>query len=90
MTKAFDIHLARTGKRLQVPAHRSIVDVLVEAGVRVPHVCCRGICGSCETRVLAGTPDHRDMVLLGREAGATDRMMVCVSRSLSPTLILDL
>ena len=29
----------------------------------VPYDCEEGFCGSCETRVLAGIPDHRDLVL---------------------------
>ena len=86
----FEILLARSGRRLPVPSDRSILDVLLEAGLRVPCLCCRGVCGTCETRVLAGLPEHLDMVLLGKDADSVDRMMLCVSRSFTPTLTLDL
>jgi ferredoxin-NADP reductase len=51
--------------------------------------CRRGVCGTCETTVLDGRPDHRD-TLLGEEAETADFMYVCVSRSLDKRLVLDL
>jgi ferredoxin-NADP reductase len=86
----FDITLARGGITLHVPAGKSILDVLIEAGVPVQHSCCDGVCGTCETRVIDGVPEHRDAVLLGEAANSSDRMMVCVSRSAGPHLTLDL
>ncbi len=88
--RSFEVRLARSDRRLAVPADRTLLDVLLEAGLRVPHLCCRGTCGTCQTRVLEGIPDHRDMVLRGTESGCVDRMMPCVSRSLTPVLSLDL
>jgi len=49
-----------------------------------------GVCSSCETRVLSGIPDHRDLILTSEEHAANDRMMICCSRSKSPTLVLEL
>jgi ferredoxin len=49
-----------------------------------------GICGTCETAVLEGSPDHRDSVLDDDEKAENDCMMICVSRSLSEKLVLDL
>jgi ferredoxin len=49
-----------------------------------------GICGTCEADVLSGTPDHRDSVLSRRERERGDTVMMCVSRSLSSKLVLDL
>jgi len=87
---SFEVKLAHSGLTLKVPADKSILDVLVDAGVAVQYSCCDGVCGTCETRVLDGVPDHRDSVLLGEDAGAVDRIMLCVSRSASPCLTLDL
>jgi vanillate O-demethylase ferredoxin subunit len=86
----FEIKLAKTGISLKIPTDKSVLDVLIEAGVSVQHSCCDGVCGTCETRVLEGVPDHRDSVLFGEETKCTDRMMVCVSRSSSPSMTLDL
>ena len=88
--RAFDVQLARSGRRVPVQAGLSILDALLAAGVEVPHSCCDGVCGTCETRVLAGRPDHRDAVLLGADAQAQDRIMVCVSRCHDELLTLDL
>jgi ferredoxin-NADP reductase len=86
----FELRLARSAMALQVPPDKSILDVLIEAGIPVQHSCCDGVCGTCETRVLDGVPDHRDSVLFGDDALSTDRIMVCVSRACGPSLTLDL
>lgn len=52
--------------------------------------CREGVCGTCLTGVIAGTPDHRDAFLSDRERRAGDRMMICVSRARSGPLVLDL
>lgn len=86
----FDVHLARTRRTLRVPADKSILDVLLDVGLDLPHSCRDGVCASCETTVLAGECDHRDLVLMGAEAAANDRMMICVSRCKGESLTLDL
>ena len=88
--RAFAVQLARSGRQIDVPVGVSILDALLGAGIEVAHSCCDGVCGSCETRVLAGRPDHRDAVLLGADAQAQDRIMVCVSRCHDELLTLDL
>ncbi|MEV0907995.1 PDR/VanB family oxidoreductase [Streptomyces hokutonensis] len=87
---AFDVELARSGRILTVPADRRLIDVVREVVPDVSYACEEGYCGSCETRVLAGVPDHRDQVLTADEREGNTRMMICVGRCLSPTLTLDL
>ena len=82
------VRLARSGAVLDVPAGRTILEVLREAGHRVPSSCESGTCGTCRTRYLEGEPEHRDLVLSDRER--TREVMVCVSRAKSPELVLDL
>ncbi|MDX8031349.1 PDR/VanB family oxidoreductase [Lentzea sp. BCCO 10_0856] len=86
----FEIELAQTGAVLRVPAGQSVLEVVERAGVAVLSSCQEGTCGTCETTVLAGTPDHRDSVLTDQERAVGDAMMICVSRSRSPRLVLDL
>ena len=88
--KAFSIILARSGRTIEVGPDDSILDVLLLDGVDVPSSCQQGICGTCETRVLAGTPEHRDMLLSDAEHAANTTMLICCSRSLTDTLTLDL
>ncbi|MEO5711319.1 MAG: 2Fe-2S iron-sulfur cluster binding domain-containing protein [Nocardioidaceae bacterium] len=69
---------------------RSILDVAEAAGVGVLSSCTDGTCGICETPVLTGVPDHRDSVLTEDEPQANDCMMICISRSCTSRLVLDL
>jgi ferredoxin-NADP reductase len=87
---AFDVVLAQSELTLTVPPDRSVLDVLEEAGVAVLSSCAEGTCGTCETAVLEGVPDHRDSVLSADEQRANECMMICVSRSCSERLVLDL
>ena len=75
---------------LAVPPDRSILDVVRGVVPDAPYSCEEGYCGSCETRVLGGVPDHADDILSPEERAANDTMMICVSRSCDPNLVLDL
>ncbi|MCI2417964.1 PDR/VanB family oxidoreductase [Saccharopolyspora sp. K220] len=90
VNESFEIELAQTGRILTVPADRSILEVIEDSGVAVLSSCQEGTCGTCETTVLSGTPDHRDSILTPEEQEAGDTMMICVSRSCSNRLVLDL
>lgn len=87
---AFDVVINSTGQRIRIPEGQSVLTVLREAGIKIPTSCGDGVCGSCETGVLSGIPDHRDSILSEEERADNDYMMLCVSRALSPELILDL
>ncbi len=86
----FTIELARSGRAIEVAAGESILDALKAAGMRAAYSCREGVCGSCETAVLAGTPDHRDAILTDAERAEGKTMMICCSGSLSAKLVLDM
>ena len=86
----FQVELARTGTTLTVTPGETVLDAVGSAGVDVLSSCRQGICGTCETTVLAGEPDHRDTLLDDDERAAGDCMYICVSRSCSDRLVLDL
>lgn len=85
-----DVTLARSGVTVPVPAGVSVIDALRSAGVCVDSSCEQGVCGACVTRVLEGMPEHRDLFLTGAEKAAGDCMALCVSRAVTPSLVLDL
>ncbi|AHH19853.1 putative oxidoreductase [Nocardia nova SH22a] len=87
---SFEVELARSGAVVSVDAAESVLDAVRRAGVDVDFSCREGTCGTCEVSVLAGRPDHRDSVLTEDEQAANDAMMICVSRSRTPRLVLDL
>ncbi|MFE7116681.1 PDR/VanB family oxidoreductase [Streptomyces sp. NPDC057654] len=82
---AFEAVCSRSGQTVQVPADESLLDALTHAGRPIPSGCREGVCGSCELTVLDGEPEHRDDI-----GAPTGRMYACVSRALSPRLVLDL
>ena len=88
----FSVVLRASGRRIEVPAGVSLLAALDAAGVTVPRMCTRGVCGECEVRVCAGTPDHRDLILSReqRSAPTATVMYPCVSRASTPELELDL
>ncbi len=86
----FEVELVDSDAVLFVPADRSILEVIDEAGIYVLSNCEEGTCGTCQTTVLGGVPDHRDSILDEDERAANDTMMICVSRSLSSRLVLEL
>ena len=85
--KAFRVRLARTGKVVEVPVTKTILEVLRENGLEVPSSCETGTCGTCRTKMLAGAADHRDLVLAEHERA--DTIMICVSRAKSDEITLD-
>ncbi|OUL99594.1 PDR/VanB family oxidoreductase [Variovorax sp. JS1663] len=86
----YEVQLARSGKTLSVEAGKTLLDTLLDAGVPIQYSCSQGICGTCCTPVLEGTPDHRDDYLTDEEKAANRAMMVCCSGSLTPRLVLDI
>ncbi|MDB5536910.1 MAG: oxidoreductase [Devosia sp.] len=89
-TTAFDVELKRRGLTFHVPAGESIMQVLMDNHIPVAHSCREGVCGTCETRVLAGVPDHKDNVLSSRERASNELIMICCSGAKTDKLVLDL
>ncbi len=85
----FEVELARSGRTINVGHDQSILDALIAAGLDAPHSCKEGVCGNCETRVIAGTPDHRDLVLTAKERESGQTMMICCSGCVGEKLVLD-
>jgi ferredoxin-NADP reductase len=88
--ESFEVECQRSGVTVTVPAGRSIYEVVEEAGVDVLGSCMEGVCGTCECDVIEGEPEHRDSVLSEAERTKGDMIMICVSRSRSERLVLDI
>jgi ferredoxin-NADP reductase len=84
------VELARSKLEFTVPPGKSILQIVHDAGIQVPHSCGEGVCGACETRVISGNPDHRDTILTESERKENATMMICCSGSKSPRLVLDI
>jgi ferredoxin-NADP reductase len=87
----FWVELPRHGLRLTVPADRSLLDVLNEAGVDTLYDCRRGECGLCAVDIVRaeGTVDHRDVFFSPHEKRECTRLCACVSRVSGGGVVLD-
>ena len=86
----FEVVLKSSGESFLIPADKSILDVLIEAGQDPLFDCKRGDCGICQVTVVEGVPDHRDYILSDAEKAEGTTMQICVSRSKTPRLVIDL
>ncbi len=86
----FTVVLAKAGKSFQIAPGKTILETLLDAGIPLPSSCLEGVCGTCETKVLEGIPDHRDVVLTESERKANKTMMICCSGCKGDKLVLDI
>lgn len=86
----FEVELRRTGVVFTVESHVTLLERILEVIPSFPYSCEEGYCGTCEAPVLEGIPDHRDTCLSDAERHSGRSVMVCVSRSKTPRLTLDL
>ena len=89
-TGGFVVELARSAQEFVIPAGKSILQVLLDAGVDVDYSCELGICGACEQRVISGIPEHRDAILTEEEQASNTKVMICCAGCKSERLVLDL
>lgn len=90
VNEPFEVELASTGQVFKIPADRSILDVLLESGLKLPYVCKEGWCGNCELGLCSGCADHRDEVLSDEEKTSNTKIQICVSRAArGERLVLD-
>jgi ferredoxin-NADP reductase/nitrite reductase/ring-hydroxylating ferredoxin subunit len=89
-SSSFEVELARSAMTLQVPAGKTILETMREAGLQVPSSCEQGACGTCLTGVLEGECDHQDVYLNDTEKRTNTAILTCVSRAKSARLVLDI
>ena len=86
----FEVLLQRSGQRVPVLAGQTILDARLDRSIDVRYACSAGVCGTCRTQVIDGTPDHRDDYLSDDEKASNESIMICCSGSKSRMLVLDL
>jgi ferredoxin-NADP reductase/DMSO/TMAO reductase YedYZ heme-binding membrane subunit len=83
------LSFSRDPAQLTVGSDESVLDALVRVGMPVIGSCRKGVCGTCEVKVVSGTPEHLDSVMDDSEKDRLGIMYPCVSRALSRELVLD-
>lgn len=87
--RSVEVSCTKSGKQFSVAPGESILDAMTANAVPVYASCRKGVCGTCEVRVVAGTPEHLDSVMDDAEKTSLGIMYPCVSRAVSPTLVLE-
>jgi ferredoxin-NADP reductase len=87
---AFQVELRASAVTLDVAVGQSILEVVRSVRPDIGFSCQEGYCGSCETRVLEGEPDHRGTLMSPADHDEEGTMLICVGRSRTPRLVLDL
>ena len=89
-SRGFTVKLHRSAREVFVRPGQTILEAVLAEGVAAPYGCRGGFCGSCEVQVLAGEPEHRDLLLGDEDKATSRRMLICCSGSRSPVLEIDL
>jgi ferredoxin-NADP reductase len=89
--EAFWAELPRHGLRIEVPAGRSLLDMLEAHGVQALSDCRRGECGLCAIDIVSvqGMVDHRDVFFSPQQKQANHKLCACVSRVCGGGVVLD-
>jgi ferredoxin-NADP reductase len=90
-SESFWVRLPRHRLQIEVPADRSLLDVLEEHGVETLSDCRRGECGLCAVDIVSveGEVDHRDVFFSAEEKRDNRRLCACVSRISGGGVVLD-
>lgn len=88
--QAFEVELRQSGLTIAVGPDETLLEVVRGVRPDIDFSCQEGYCGSCESRVLEGQPDHRGTMMTPEEHDEDGTMLICVGRSCSPKLVLDL
>jgi vanillate monooxygenase ferredoxin subunit len=88
--REFLIEIKKTGQLVTIPADKTVVEALRDVGIEIPVSCEQGVCATCLTNIIAGIPDHRDLILTNQEHESGKIFTPCVSRALSDVLVIDI
>lgn len=88
--QSFELVCASSDVSIEVSGAETIITALERSGMKARTSCEMGVCGTCETAVIDGAPDHRDSLLSDEERERGESMMICVGRALGNRLVVDL
>jgi 3-ketosteroid 9alpha-monooxygenase subunit B len=84
-----EIDLDGTRHRLRWPRDKTLVDVMVDAGIDAPHSCREGHCGSCVATVVSGQVIMVACDILDPSDLAEGLILGCQARPLSDDLHIE-
>ena len=83
----FSITFAKSNKTLQCDANTTVLDAARQAGLRLPHACAKGVCGTCKSRMTSGRVDMRHGGGIRPREIDQGFVLICCSRPLEDLVI---
>jgi CDP-4-dehydro-6-deoxyglucose reductase, E3 len=82
------VTVLNTGESYDCPAEARLLDAALAVGIRMPHYCRGGVCGTCKAQVVEGSVDHglRPTIAITDEEKAAGLCLCCQARPRSPGL----
>ncbi|WP_234810030.1 2Fe-2S iron-sulfur cluster-binding protein [Mycolicibacterium moriokaense] len=84
-----DVDLDGQLHRIEWPPESTLVDVMLAAGMDVPHSCREGRCGSCVCSVVSGDVDMAPNDVLDPEDRRSGLILACQAKPLSDTVHIE-
>jgi dimethylamine monooxygenase subunit B len=79
----------KDGTFIEVARDQTLLEALLNKGIKAPYSCRVGRCGTCELKVVEGEITHYDSFLSEEQKQNQSRILTCVSRAKSDMLVLD-
>ncbi len=83
------VQLKNETKQLQWNKQLPLLDALLIAGIKAPHSCCRGNCGTCIVKLLAGEVRLRRNFILSAAHLEQGLILTCVAAPVSDSIAIS-
>ena len=84
---SYTITFTVSGRSVPCAAGQFVLSAALEAGLKLPFVCRRGICGTCKSRLVSGTYDMKHLGGIRPAEVAAGMFLPCCSKPLSDLVI---
>jgi 2Fe-2S type ferredoxin len=70
-------------RTIAVPDTETILNEAVEQGIKIPFECAVGACAVCESKLISGTVDQEEQIILSENRVALGYVIACVAKPTS-------
>ena len=87
LESGFSVTFAKSGKTVTCPPNTTVLAAARQAGLRLPHSCTKGVCGTCKSRMLSGRVDMQHGGGIRQREIDQGMVLICCSRPLADLVI---
>jgi ferredoxin len=74
-------------KTIAVPDTETILNEAAEQGIKIPFECVVGACAICESKLISGTVDQEEQMILSEKRIAEGYVVTCVAKPTSDCVL---